>query len=129
MTAPEQPRVAGLDGMVVSLSAKGLTHGEICAHLQEVYGADVSKQMISNITERVADSLAEWQNRPLDPVAGSPPATPSASPWSKRSQSSIGKGGICICAEKAARQPADTSGISVRRRWPRHDSARRRRIA
>jgi transposase-like protein len=68
LVGKRQRRVSGLDDMVISLSAKGLTHGEICAHLQEVYGADVSKQMISNITERVADSLAEWQSRPLDPV-------------------------------------------------------------
>jgi transposase-like protein len=68
LVAKRQRRVSGLEDMVVSLSAKGLTHGEICAHLQETYGADVSKQTISNITERVADSLAEWRNRPLDPV-------------------------------------------------------------
>jgi transposase-like protein len=52
--------------MVLSLSAKGLTHGEICAHLAEVYGAEVSKQTISTITDKVMDGMAEWQNRPLD---------------------------------------------------------------
>ena len=45
-----------------------MTHGEICAHLAEVYGAEVSKQTISTITDRVLDGLAEWQSRPLDPV-------------------------------------------------------------
>ena len=54
--------------MVISLSAKGLTHGEICAHLAEVYGAEVSKQTISAITDRVMEGLAEWQSRPLDAV-------------------------------------------------------------
>lgn len=54
--------------MVLSLSAKGLTHGEIAAHLAEVYGAEVSKQTISTITDKVIDGMAEWQNRPLDPV-------------------------------------------------------------
>jgi putative transposase len=53
---------------VISLSAKGLTHGEISAHLAQVYGAEVSKQTISTITDRVLDGLAEWQSRPLDPV-------------------------------------------------------------
>ena len=52
--------------MVLSLSAKGLTHGEISAHLAEVYGAEVSKQTISTITDKVMDGMAEWQNRPLD---------------------------------------------------------------
>ena len=51
---------------MISLSAKGLTHGEICAHLAEVYGAQVSKQTISAITDRVLEGMAEWQSRPLD---------------------------------------------------------------
>ena len=54
--------------MVLSLSAKGLTHGEISAHLAEVYGANVSKQTISTITDKVIEGMTEWQNRPLDAV-------------------------------------------------------------
>lgn len=54
--------------MVLSFSAKGLTHGEIAAHLAEVYGTEVSKQTISTITDKVMDGMAEWQNRPLDRV-------------------------------------------------------------
>ena len=54
--------------MVISLSAKGLTTGEIHAHLAEVYGAQVSRQTISTITDKVIEGMAEWQNRPLDPV-------------------------------------------------------------
>jgi transposase-like protein len=63
-----QRRLSGVDDLVISLSAKGLTHGEIAAHLAEVYGAEVSKQTISTITDRVLEGMAEWQNRPLDPV-------------------------------------------------------------
>ncbi len=63
-----QRRLTGVDDMVLSLSAKGLTHGEIAAHLAEVYGAQVSKQTISTITDKVMDGMAEWQNRPLDRV-------------------------------------------------------------
>lgn len=63
-----QRRLSGVDDLVISLSAKGLTHGEISAHLAEIYGAEVSKQTISTITDRVMDGMAEWQNRPLDPV-------------------------------------------------------------
>lgn len=54
----------GRDGALAA--AKGLTHGEISAHLAEVYGADVSKTTISTITDKVMDGMAEWQNRPLD---------------------------------------------------------------
>jgi transposase-like protein len=66
--AKRQRRLTGVDDMVISLSAKGLTHGEISAHLAEVYGAEVSKQTITAITDRVVEGMAEWQNRPLDPV-------------------------------------------------------------
>ena len=63
-----QRRLSGVDEMVLSLSARGLTHGEISAHLAEVYGAEVSKTTISTITDKVMDGMAEWQNRPLDSV-------------------------------------------------------------
>jgi putative transposase len=63
-----QRRLTGVDEMVLSLSAKGLTHGEISAHLAEVYGADVSKQTITTITDKVMEGMAEWQSRPLDRV-------------------------------------------------------------
>ncbi len=61
-------RLNGVDALVCSLSAKGLTHGEICAHLGEIYGAQVSKETITRITDRVLEGMSEWQNRPLDPV-------------------------------------------------------------
>jgi putative transposase len=64
----KRQRRTGIEDMVISLSAKGLTHGEIAAHLAEVYGAEVSKQTITTITDRVMDGMAEWQNRPLDQV-------------------------------------------------------------
>jgi len=63
-----QRRLSGVEDLVISLSAKGLTHGEISAHLAEVYGASVSKQTISTITDRVLEGMAEWQSRPLDSV-------------------------------------------------------------
>jgi transposase-like protein len=55
-----QRRLSGIDDLVVSLSAKGLTHGEICAHLGEVYGAQVSKQAISTMTDRVVEGMTAW---------------------------------------------------------------------
>ena len=62
-----QRRLTGVEDMVISLSAKGLTTGEIAAHLAEVYGAEVSRQTISTIADKVMEGMAEWQNRPLDP--------------------------------------------------------------
>ena len=63
-----QRRLSGVDEMVLSLSARGLTHGDISAHLAEVYGASVSKTTISTITDKVMEGMSEWQNRPLDSV-------------------------------------------------------------
>lgn len=63
-----QRRLGGVDEMILSLSAKGLTHGEISAHLSEVYGTEVSKSTNSTITDSVMAGMAEWQNRPLDSV-------------------------------------------------------------
>ena len=68
IVAKRQRRLAGVEDMVLSLSAKGLTHGEISAHLAEVYGARVSKTTISTITEKVMDGMTQWQSRPLDAV-------------------------------------------------------------
>jgi transposase-like protein len=68
IVAKRQRRLSGVDDMVISLSAKGLTTGEVQAHLAEVYGAEVSRQTVSTITDKVIDGMAEWQNRPLDRV-------------------------------------------------------------
>jgi transposase-like protein len=68
IVAKRQRRMAGVDDLVISLVAKGLTTGEVRAHLAEIYGAEVSRDTISTITDRVLEGLAEWQSRPLDPV-------------------------------------------------------------
>jgi putative transposase len=63
-----QRRLGGVEDLIVSLTAKGLTTGEVCAHLAEVYGVESSKDQITAVTDRVIDTLSEWQNRPLDSV-------------------------------------------------------------
>lgn len=63
-----QRRLEGVDSMVISLTAKGLTTGEISAHLAEVYGAEVSRETISKITDAVLEDMAGWLVRPLDRV-------------------------------------------------------------
>jgi putative transposase len=68
IVAKRQKRLTGVDELVISLAAKGLTTGEIAAHLAEVYGAQVSRQTISTITDKVIEGMTEWQNRPLDVV-------------------------------------------------------------
>lgn len=63
-----QRRLPGVDEVVLSLYARGLTTGEISAHFQEIYGADVSRETVSRITERVMAEKDEWCSRPLDRV-------------------------------------------------------------
>ena len=63
-----QRRLGGVDEIVLSLYAKGLTTGEISSHFAEIYGASVSKETISRITDRVVEEMQAWQTRPLDEV-------------------------------------------------------------
>ncbi len=63
-----QRRLTGVDEMVISLVAKGLTTGEVSAHMAEVYGADVSRDTISRITDRILEEMGDWASRPLDRV-------------------------------------------------------------
>jgi putative transposase len=63
-----QTRFEGFDDRILSLYARGMTVREIQGHLAELYGIDVSPDLISRVTDAVLDEVREWQNRPLDPV-------------------------------------------------------------
>ncbi|MEU8701642.1 IS256 family transposase [Streptomyces sp. NPDC048680] len=61
-------RTGALDDLVMSLTAKGLTSGEIVSHLAQTYGMTTTKETISTITDKALESMAEWRTRPLDAV-------------------------------------------------------------
>src|SRR3954463_5814736 len=63
-----QRRLTEVDEIVLSLYAKGLTTGEISAHFAEIYGASVSKETISRITDKVLEEMTDWAHRPLDAI-------------------------------------------------------------
>jgi transposase-like protein len=63
-----QRRLSGLDQMVISLYAKGLTTGDIAAHLHDVYDQDVHRATISRITDAIVADMEAWQSRPLDSI-------------------------------------------------------------
>jgi putative transposase len=63
-----QRQLQGISQIVLSLTARGLTTGEIAAHFEEVYGAKISKDTISRITDTVLAEMAEWRDRPLDRI-------------------------------------------------------------
>ena len=66
--AKHQRRITDVDRVVLSLYAKGLTTGEISAHFADVYGASVSKDTVSRITDRVIEEMHTWWSRPLEKV-------------------------------------------------------------
>jgi transposase-like protein len=68
LIAKGQTRFDGFDDKVLSLYARGMTVREIQGHLIELYGTEVSPDLISRVTDAVLDEVREWQNRPLDPV-------------------------------------------------------------
>ena len=63
-----QRRLTDVDEVVLSLYARGLTTGEISAHFADIYGAAVSKDTISRITDRVVEEMTAWHTRPLERV-------------------------------------------------------------
>ena len=60
-----QRRLKNVDEVIVSLYARGMTTGDISAHFADVYGASVSKDVVSRITDRVEAEMVEWTSRPL----------------------------------------------------------------
>jgi putative transposase len=63
-----ESRFTGFDDKIISMYARGMTTRDIQAHLEEIYGVDVSPTLVSQVTEAVTDEIKLWQNRPLDDV-------------------------------------------------------------
>jgi putative transposase len=68
LIAKGQTRFDGFDDKILSLYARGMTVREIQGHLAELYGAEVSPDLISRVTDAVLEEVREWQSRPLDAV-------------------------------------------------------------
>jgi len=63
-----QTRITGMDDQILSLYAKGMSTRDIVAAFQEMYGADISACLVSQVTNSVIERVVEWQSRPLDAV-------------------------------------------------------------
>ena len=63
-----QTRFDGFDDKIISLYSRGMTTRDIRDHLKEIYGVEVSADLISNVTDAVLEKVQEWQNRPLDSI-------------------------------------------------------------
>lgn len=63
-----QTRFTGFDEKILGMYARGMTVRDIQGHLEDMYGVDVSPDLISRVTSAVADDVVAWQGRPLDAV-------------------------------------------------------------
>ncbi len=68
LIAKYQRRFPGFDEKIVSMYARGMSTREIAGHLLELYGLEVSPDLVSAVTDAVLDEIATWQARPLEPV-------------------------------------------------------------
>jgi hypothetical protein len=128
-----QRRLGSIEDIVLSLSARGLTHGDIAAHLADVYGTEVSKTTISTITDKVLDGMAEWQGRPLDagrflPVVANLREGDSHAPWWSEPRQSRREAAVLradqarpvrLCRVDGGGCVAELRVVVVHRRWQR----------
>ena len=63
-----QRRFTGFDDKILSMYARGMTTRDIQGHLEEIYGVEVSPELISTVTDGIISEVKEWQNRPIDRV-------------------------------------------------------------
>lgn len=63
-----QTRITGMDDQILCLYAKGMSTRDIVATFEEMYGAEISAGLVSQVTNSVIEKVIEWQSRPLDPV-------------------------------------------------------------
>jgi putative transposase len=63
-----QNRFTGFDDKIIALYARGMTTRDIQAHLDEIYGVDISPTLVSQVTKAVQEEIVLWQNRPLEEI-------------------------------------------------------------
>ncbi len=63
-----QSRFTGFDDKIIALYARGMTTRDIQAHLEEIYGVEISPTLVSQVTKAVTEDIEQWQNRPLDEI-------------------------------------------------------------
>ena len=63
-----QRDMKGLDSQIISMYGKGMSTRDIASHIESLYGAEISADTISRITDKILPEIKEWQNRPLKPL-------------------------------------------------------------
>jgi putative transposase len=75
LVAKRQTRVAGLDDRILGLYSGGMSVRDIETHLSDLYGVEIKRDTISQVTDAVLEDVAAWRTRPLDAVYRSPTST------------------------------------------------------
>ena len=63
-----QRRFPGFDEKIIAMYARGMSTRDIQAHIEEIYGIEVSPALVSAVTDAVLEEVQAWQNRPLEPT-------------------------------------------------------------
>jgi putative transposase len=58
--------IGPIEDKIISMYAKGMSTRDIQSHVEEIYGIEISPTMVSNITDKILDTVKQWQNRPLE---------------------------------------------------------------
>jgi hypothetical protein len=116
LIAKYQRRFPGFDEKIVSMYARGMSVREIQGHIRELYGLDISPDLVSAVTDAVLEEVALWQNRPLEPVYPWCSSTPCESKSATR--------GSCVTRPSTSRS---ASGQTEPRKSSPLDRAERRR--
>ena len=107
LIAKYQRRFPGFDDKIVSMYARGMSTREIVGHLRELYGIDVSPDLISAVTDAVLEEIATWQARPLEPVY----------PWSSSTRSGSRSATRAWSATRPSTSPWASAPTAARRSW------------
>ena len=97
-----QRRLDGIDQIVLSLTVRGLTTGEVAAQFEEVFGAKVSKDTISKITVKVIEEMTEWRNRQLTGSTRSYSSTHRGQGRRRAGHQPVGPNGGHVCGQQQA---------------------------
>jgi hypothetical protein len=107
LIAKYQRRFPGFDDKIVSMYARGMSTREIQGHLRELYGIEVSPDLVSAVTDAVLEEVAAWQARPLEPPI----------PWSSSTRSGSRSATRGWSATRPSTSPWASAPTDARRSW------------
>jgi len=115
LIAKYQRRFPGFDEKIISMYARGMSTREIQGHLRELYGIEVSPDLISAVTDAVLEEVTDWQNRPLEALYPLISSMRSASRCATREPSATRRSMLPLASGRTERRKSWDFGSSRRR--------------